>query len=266
MRRSALGIMAGQIITQEGLPPPSTSGKVYDILLGLIVSFRLKPFALLSEKAVSDALHVSRSPVREALARLAGVGLVQIYAQRGSIVAPLRVQDLQHSQFLRECVEVGLLERACQLSNRAAVRQRLRSEIALQSTLSAIGDHERFAQSDELFHQTIATAVGLPNIWSDISNAKLHMNRFRTLTFPDLDSLATIIAQHEKIATAIGEGNDVAARDAMREHLRKIFPLIPELMKRFPDYFDAEGQDSIAKVHRPDLRFIVGSKTELAEA
>ena len=237
---------------------PSAYAKVFDILLEMIMTFELKPFALLSEKAVSDALHVSRSPVREALARLASVGLVDIYAQRGSIVAPLRVRDLQHSQFLRECVEVGLLEKACQLQNRGELCKRLYGEIALQETLATIGDHARFANSDELFHQYIANAVGFPNIWSDISNAKLHMNRFRTLTFPDMDSLTTIIAQHKKIAAAIEAGSEVVARDAMHEHLRKIFPLIPGLVKKFPEYFETESADASLRIHRPDLAEVLG--------
>lgn len=239
--------------THDDAPAPSAYGKVYDILLGLILSFKLEPFALLSEKAVSEALHVSRSPVREALARLAAVGLVDIYAQRGSIVAPLRVKDLERSQFHRECVEVGLLQKACQLPDRSNLCRQLNSEIALQETLAAIGDHPRFSKSDELFHQYIAVAVGFPDIWSDVSNAKLHMNRFRALTYPDMDSLATIIAQHKKIAEAIEQGSEEDATRAMHQHLRKIFPLMPDLMKKFPQYFEETGNELSSRVHRPDL-------------
>ena len=245
-------------------PAPSTYGKVYDVLLGMIVTFRLKPFALLSEKAVSDALHVSRSPVREALARLANDRLVDIYAQRGSIVAPLRVRDLRHSQFHRECVEVGLLDMACELPNRADLNRQLQSEIALQETLANIGDHVRFQRSDELFHQYIAVSVGFPNIWSDISSAKLHMNRFRALTYPDMDSYSIIVAQHKKIAAAIEKGDGPAARDAMHEHLRKIFPLIPGVMEKFPEYFESESSDLARRLHRPDIAQIYQDEREVA--
>jgi len=234
----------------------STYGKVYDCLLNLIISFKLKPFALLSEKALSDALHVSRSPVREALARLATVGLIDIYAQRGSIVSPLRVKDLEHSEFLRECVEVGLLQKACQLSDRSELCKQLKSEITLQETLAAIGDHPRFSKSDELFHQYIAVAVGFPDIWSSVSNAKLHMNRFRTLTYPDMDSLATIIDQHKMIAKSIETGSESAAIQAIQEHLRKIFPLVPDLIKKFPEYFENKPGEVAGRIYRPDLSIL----------
>ncbi len=238
----------------------SAYAKVFDILLDMIMTFKLKPFALLSEKAVSEALHVSRSPVREALARLASMGLVDIYAQRGSIVSPLRVLDLQHSQFLRECIEVGILEKACKLSDRSELVKRLHGEIALQETLAAIGDYAGFANSDELFHQNIASAVGYPNIWSDIRNAKLHMSRFRMLTFPVMDNLTTTIAQHKKIATSIEAGNEVSGREAMHENLRKIFPLIPGLIAKFPEYFEVENGDASSRIQRPDLHLLISTQ------
>ena len=228
----------------------SASEQVYAILFDLIMAFRLKPFALISEKAVADVLRISRSPVREALARLSNVGLVDIYKQRGTVVAPLRVVDLQRSQFLRECVEVGLLRKACALPDRTEVSRGLRGEIALQEALASIEDHRRFARSDELFHQHLAAAAGMAGIWLDIGTAKVHMDRFRMLTFPDLDSLTTIISQHRAMAEAIDRGDEIGAIEVMQVHLRKIFPLVPSLVQRFPEYFESGGGPD---VHRPDL-------------
>ena len=239
--------------TNESPVSTSSYSQVYETLLELIMDFKLKPFALISEKALADFLQVSRSPVREALARLSTIGMVDIYAQRGTIVSPLRLEDLQHSQFLRECVEVGLLTKVCQLSDRNALVKRLTDEISLQETLAGITDYKRFARSDELFHQYIASAASFTGIWSEISTAKLHMNRFRKLTYPDMDSLGVIIAQHRAIAEAIKAGNTTKATKAMQKHLRKIFPLIPDLMSKFPQYFEKKKSDSSRFIHRPDL-------------
>ena len=89
-------------------------------------------------------------------------------------------------------------------------------------------------------------------MWSEIGNAKLHMDRFRALTFPDLDSLALIIAQHRRITEAVARGDEGDAVDAMQQHLRKIFPLVPALAEAYPAYFERDGQDA-QRVHRPDL-------------
>jgi len=231
----------------------SAASKVYDELLDLIMNFKLKPFDLISEKVLAETLGISRTPVREALARLANVGLVDIYAQRGSVVAPLRIEALKRSQFLRESVEVGLVSRAILSPHRIELVEQLQREISLQETLASIGDHERFARSDELFHQYIATAAGFAGIWNDIATARLHMNRFRSLTPPDVESLSTIVAQHRTIMRAIAALDENGAAKAMQIHLRKIFPLIPELKKRFPEYFESAKSEAGKRVQRPDM-------------
>src|SRR6185312_11884939 len=117
--------------------PPVRSGvaatqRVFATLLQRILTFDLKPFDGISEGALAEQMGVSRTPVREALARLAKLQLVDIYPQRGTVIAPLRVADLKRSQFLRESLEWGLLRRALKAPGRAALVDALRSEIALQ--------------------------------------------------------------------------------------------------------------------------------------
>ncbi|VAW15624.1 Transcriptional regulator, GntR family [hydrothermal vent metagenome] len=231
----------------------SAASKVYDQLLDLIMNFKLKPFDLISEKVLAETLGISRTPVREALARLASVGLVDIYAQRGSVVAPLRIKALESSQFLREAVEVGLVTRAIVSPRRSELVEQLQHEISLQETLASIRDHDRFALSDELFHQYIAGAAGFSGIWDDIATARLHMNRFRSLTPPDIESLSTIIEQHRAIMQAVAALDENGAARAMQVHLRKIFPVIPELKNRFPGYFETGKSGEGKHLNRPNL-------------
>lgn len=216
----------------------SVATRTYDVLLDQVLTFRLKPYDLVSEKAMAEALGVSRTPVREALARLARVGLIDIYPQRGSVVAPLRLVDLEKSQFLREALEVGLMLRALESPDRMALVQRLRNELAVQETFAAISDDRRFYKSDEALHQHIASHAGFPGIWADIMNAKLHMDRFRYLTFPRIDNMSIVLGQHRAIVDAIEAGDKAAAEEAMRTHLRRVFSVVHVVQERFPEYFD----------------------------
>ncbi len=218
----------------------SVAGQVFDLLLDRIMTFELKPYERISEKKLSDAIGVSRTPVREALARLSALGLLDIYAQRGTVVAPLRMRDLQRSQFLREALEIALLPRAIASPNRPQLATRLNNELALQETLAAIGDHKRFYSSDELFHSLIATYADLGDIWGDISAAKLHMDRFRHLTFPTVDGMPLVIGQHRAIVAAIEKGDADEAAAAMRAHLRRIFGVLDIARARFPGFFADE--------------------------
>jgi DNA-binding GntR family transcriptional regulator len=67
----------------------SIATQVYEHLMTQILSMQLKPFQELSEARLAAEFGVSRTPVREAFARLARRGLVDIYPQRGTLVSPL---------------------------------------------------------------------------------------------------------------------------------------------------------------------------------
>src|SRR5712671_426754 len=109
--------------------------RVFATLLQRILTFGLKPFDEISEGALAEQMGVSRTPVREALARLAKLQLVDIYPQRGTVIAPLRVADLKRSQFVRESLEWGLLRRALRSPERPRLVDMLKAEIAVQRTL-----------------------------------------------------------------------------------------------------------------------------------
>jgi GntR family transcriptional regulator, rspAB operon transcriptional repressor len=212
--------------------------RIFATLLHRILTFNLKPFDEISESGLAEQMGVSRTPVREALARLARLQLVDIFPQRGTIISPLRVADLKRSQFVRESLEWGLLRRALRSPERPRLVVTLGAEIAVQRTLASIGDEARFYASDELFHRRIASAVGLPNIWEDISDAKLHMDRFRHLMLASVETLPVIVEQHERIVAAIDAGDRQATELALKTHLRRIFAFLRPAYDAHPEYFE----------------------------
>ena len=238
------------IKTNASSPPdrqlPKRSGvaatqQVYATLLDRILNFDLKPYDELSEGRLAEQLGVSRTPVREALARLAKLQLVDIFPQRGTVIAPLRQRDLMRSQFLRESLEIGLLRRAIRSPDRARLVETLTGELALQTTLAAMGDEQRFYAADELFHRYIAVSAGLPDIWDDISDAKLHMDRFRHLMLASVETLPVIVEQHKAIVDAIAAGDLNDAEKSMKIHLRRIFAFLDRAFAAHPEYFEETG-------------------------
>lgn len=219
----------------------SLSRQVYDTLFDRICRFDLVPFQMLSEAALSDQLGTSRTPVREALARLSEQGLVDVLPQRGTRVAPLRVADLERSQFMREALELALLRRAQERTDGAVLAARLRDEITLQRAYVAVKDKARFQASDDLFHRHIATAAGADAVMDEVARLKLHMDRFRHLMVAGLDDLDAVILQHASIAEAIAAQNVEQAHARMTAHLRRIFGFLDEARARFPDYFEDAG-------------------------
>lgn len=221
--------------------PSSLADHVYLFVRDQVVTFRIKPFSVVSEKKISTALGVSRTPVREALARLAAQRLIDIYPQRGTFVSPLRRPDLERSQFMRESLEVGLIQRVSLLPDRGELITRLRAEMDLQYTFAKIDDENRFYRSDEDFHRLIATYAGLPGIWQEILRSKIHMDRFRHLTLATVEKDVGVIAtQHNAIVDAIEDGDPSSAAAVMRVHLRRILTLVDKVARIHPEFFETE--------------------------
>ena len=84
--------------------------QIYGHLREEIITCRLAPNEAISENRICGMFGVSRSPVRIALTRLAEDGLIDIFPQRGSFVAPIRMKQVQESQFARTALEMALVE------------------------------------------------------------------------------------------------------------------------------------------------------------
>jgi len=74
--------------------------QIYRLLRQDIVTARIAPGVLLSEKEISSRFAVSRQPVREAFIKLAEAGLVQILPQRGTLVVKISVREVAEGSFI----------------------------------------------------------------------------------------------------------------------------------------------------------------------
>lgn len=225
----------------------SLTDRIFGRMREQIIHFELKPRDALSDKKIAEQIGVSRTPVREALARLAAQRLIDIYPQRGTVVSPLRRGDLERSQFIREALEVGLVQRVTAFDNRDELVEKLRAEVSLQETFAKLGDDARYYASDEDFHRLIATHAGLPGIWKDIESSKVHMDRCRHLTFSLVEKDVRIITgQHNAIVDAIEEGDQDAAVAALRTHLRRVLQFVDQVAEIHPEYFEGNRLAALA--------------------
>jgi GntR family transcriptional regulator, rspAB operon transcriptional repressor len=214
--------------------------QVFDLLLSQIIGLKREPYSEVSEGRLAEELGVSRSPVREALARLAKLELVDIYPQRGTVIAPIRVRSIKHAQFLRESLELALLRRALQSNDIAQLQKDLEAELSVQHAMQLIGDSIRFGASDESFHRRIAKSAGLSDVWGHISEAKLHIARVGRVMLISATTMPEVLAQHAEIVKAIATGNATEAEQALRSHLRRVLRLLPAAYDRHPEYFDPD--------------------------
>lgn len=197
--------------------------QVFDRLLHDIVVGALPPGTPVSELDLCNRLEVSRTPVREALIRLAEGGLVQILPQRGTFVAPISPSAFRNAQFIREHLECALVAEAVRYIDSTSLRE-LADLIERQEEVARSGIGVDFYEPDELFHQTIARVARREEVWLQIRATKVHFDRVRHLTLEeDVGHIPLLIEQHREVFTGLSECNEVRAVAAMRRHLREIF-------------------------------------------
>ena len=87
---------------------------IYRILKENIMNLVLPPGEAISEIEISEALNVSRTPVREAIVRLSEEKLIQVFPQKGSIVSKINLNLVEEAVFLRKICERQLFKMACE--------------------------------------------------------------------------------------------------------------------------------------------------------
>lgn len=214
----------------------TTSDAIFDRLYQDILSLRMPPGMPLQEKRIAEEFAVSRTPVREALLRLAEGGLVDIYPQSGTVVSRVPVSAIPEAVVVRKALEGTTVERAAEVAS-AADLSRLDAIITRQRALSILGDTSGFHEEDEAFHEAIAQIAGYPGIWAILKSVKVQIDRARRLTLPVLGRMEHVVGEHAVIRDAIAAHDVNAARAAMTHHLSAVIPDVAELRTRYPDYF-----------------------------
>ena len=217
------------------------SAQAYALLRTRIISLELLPGRPLSEKEVAEQMTISRTPVREAFLRLAEEGLLDIYPQFGTFVAPIRIPAVLHAAFVRDSLECSIV-RTVAHCRRSAFLEELRARIGRQWAAVRIEDAAAFFDEDERMHQSFAEEAGHEPVWRVIDSAKVHVDRARRLKLPEDLRMRSLVEEHEQIAAALAAQDAEAAAEAMHDHLDGVIRGLSRLAVRYPDYFDNGGR------------------------
>ena len=215
------GKESSQMHSEEQRRAKGTSWKsVYDSLRDRILSLELAPGQLLDETTLAQRYDVSRSPVREALIRLAGDELVVTLPNRSTIVAPLAMESFPKY--------VEALDVARRMNCRLAAELRTDEDIRIlegkkRDFVNAVAAHDHLAMTgtNAAFHMAIADAGRNPYLTSfygrllDLGRRITHLH-FRYLERRGEGVLLT--AEHDSIIVAIRERNVAKAVELAHQH------------------------------------------------
>ena len=209
--------------TKTGINPisPATQSlvdRVSHAVRRAILEGRLRPGEALSISDLATDLGVSHSPVREALQRLSGQGLVVLRPARTAIVAPLELEDLQEIYRLRKLTEVDAATRAAPnlTDDNLAVLER---ELVVMSDVAI--DSDEFWDSHNTFHSALMTpvmTVRLQRIVTDLWHAG---ERYLRIVYIETDVLFTRSPydRHRPLLDAARSRQGTTLGRALTEHL-----------------------------------------------
>lgn len=209
---------------------------VYAALRQAIVRGELEPGRRLSENELAGELGVSRTPVREALARLRDDGLVNVVPQLGTFVSPISWQAVGDAQFIREALECAAVRQAAEAATDEDVG-RLHENLESQERSRAAKDFEAFYVLDDDFHRALCDLSGHPTVWRVSERAKSHLNRIRRLSLGLPNYLPQMIEEHRAVVAAVAEQDADEAEALLRHHLRMVLREVPSLRSKYPSYF-----------------------------
>lgn len=211
--------------------------QVHRFLRDAIVRGVLPPHTSLSEAAIADALDVSRTPVREALAQLAEERLVNIYRKVGTIVAPISVSQLEEGRFARSTLECANHVQLAQTITPAQLGEFGRI-VEEQREAVAAGDVERFFELDELMHQQLFEFSGRAHVWEMLQPMKRQFDRVRWLLLERVaDHAEHALCEHELILAQMASRNVAQLGATVASHIDRVGSHLPEVQGRVPDYF-----------------------------
>ena len=193
------------------------SDKAYQLIRQKIITLELPPLSPIDEQALMEELRLGRTPIREALQRLASEDLILLAPRRGMFVADISITDLQKIFELRMALE-GFCAR---LAAERVTPEKLEAMKEVIRDLDAVPDEDYrgLMVIDERFHQLLYEAAE-NEFLSDVL-LRLHALSFRIwhLVLERIGCVRGALAQHIAITEAIEAKDPDEAEHLVREHV-----------------------------------------------
>ncbi len=201
----------------EAADAQSLSDRAYYKIRELIVTLELAPGAIVSERDLQDRLGVGRTPVREALQRLEGECLVEVYPRRGIFVSNVNVLDLAVLSEVRSVLE-GFAARLAAERSTADDREQTLALIAELGELTA-ADERLLIELDQRIHRHVYRCAHNPFLETTLDGYYVLTLRIWFLALERVTRLDDAVREHLELLEAIRDGDPASAEDAMRRHV-----------------------------------------------
>lgn len=225
----------------EKNPKENNRDYAYRVIRENLITMELKPGSMISEQDLADELHLSRTPVHEALQELARTQIVEVLPQRGSLVSLINMKLVDEAIFMRSTIEVALTEEACKIATEKDI-QTLEENVTLQEFyLQKLSQNsqpalDKIMELDNAFHEEMYKITNKLLCHNIVQQMNIHFDRYRELKL-HTSNPSDIIQEHKAILDAFKKQDCENLKKLILNHLTRKFQNEHELREKYPDYF-----------------------------
>jgi DNA-binding GntR family transcriptional regulator len=218
-------------MTANRATPLTKSTFAYTELRRRIVSGEIPPGTRLDLGELCEVLEVSRMPVREALSRLDGQGLVEIRPQAATVVSPLSVADLRDTYDARMALETMLAGAGAAHVDQDLIEE-MQREIDRQRACAEADDLEGFLVSDRAFHDLLYVRAQMPRTRDIVLRLRDVADRYIYLFLQAASHRQGSIGEHEALLEHCASGDRAKLKKATESHIRGGRDMLLEQFRR----------------------------------
>ena len=195
--------------------------KIANFVREAIIVGKLKPGEKISEAKLADELHISRTPIREAIRMLESEGFVSIIPRRGTIVSEFSVEDLYEYFQVKACLEAfaaaGVVD-ALTERDLAKMRKLNEEEVAAINA----GDFGHFLRIHEDFHQIFLSRTVNSKLLSLIQHMGFHIRRLEKIFHDHPEIFVDCSKTHAQLISAFEARDAVKVREMVENNILHI--------------------------------------------
>ena len=215
---------------------------IYRNLKYNIMSLSLKPGEKISESELQTLFNSSKSPIREALAKLKEENLIDVIPQKGTFISKINLKLVESTLFIRKVVEneVLTLAKNSTLSKKNLIKELNKNFLTMKSIISTCEKNEDLLtlfKFDKEFHRSIFEFVDKEEVWNIITLSSTHYERFRVLETPELKNILFILDQHQRIIDLLKDKSKCSISFIQDLHVENFTNSFETLLNKYPDYF-----------------------------
>lgn len=204
--------------TVEGLSRRNLGQQVTDLLRRMVVEGRLRVGQRLVEQRLAESLGISRTPVREALHRLAQEELLSKRSRGGYVVRPLTPEEVEDAEGLRACLEAYAAERAARSCPAELLAELERNLDQFEQALDE-GQEDRLVQLNSRFHHLLHQAAQSKLLSRQLGELEVTVERISRALISNMAAGSWSCDEHRAIFMAIQEHEPELAAKLAREHV-----------------------------------------------